>query len=409
MDDFYDGYYEATDGDDVVVHLAYTEPEPSLLRVASKKGSSRPQLKVPGKIKRRSFRSSASLRPFKNHFDTDRSAYSGGDKSRPLLQDVRDDIYETQLERVNIQDQRFSGTIPINSIRDEAKSIDSSLTPPTKKVIDLSNKASDSSFELFANLLIEHLTPKVKNDSYTLDEDDIAYFDAILPNALRKSFVDAVNIRRSEIESNFPEPDETLLQRNVREVYRLGLGKPKQDNFLLGGGQKLHGGEIKMYLIDTEHGDNRVPFEDETDINILTDAEMSELIKSIDDLKDDELEWLKDSGLSREQSYIFEQAIASRKKSQSMKAESTNENLEQPIQSTSVRKMSSGQFNDIHVIVDSNSPYGGGENEWKDGILNIFAHGVFHPFLVLTWCAPICKCSFLFSVLLLNSIYSICI
>lgn len=390
MSDFYDGYYEATDGDDVVVHLAYSEPEPSLLRVASKKGSSRPQLKVPGKIKRPGFRSSASSRSLKSRFEGDQSLYSEGDKSYPLLQDARDDMYESQLERVNIQDQRYSGSISIKTFREGGKSITSSLSSRSLKAIDLSDKASDTSFDLFATLLREYLTPKVKNHSYILDEDDIAYFDAILPCTLRNAFVDAVNIRMSRIESQPPEPNESLFQKNVREVYRLGLGKPKQDNFLLGGGQKLDGGGIKMYLIETEHRTNDEFVGDERDTDDITDADMSELIKSLDDLKDHELEWLKDSALPREQSYILEQAIASRKSPQSMQAKGNNEQLQRLRESSkSIREMSSNQSNEIHVMVEPIYPHKRGENKWKDGMLSIFAHGVFHPFLVLTWCAPI--------------------
>jgi hypothetical protein len=392
MGDFYDGYYEATEGDDVVVHLAYSEPEPSLLRVASKKGSSRPQLKVPGTIKRSSFRTSASSRSFKNRLDADQSVYSGGDKTHPLLPDDRDDIYETQIQRVNIQDQRHSsGSIVFKATRDGTKSIDSSLSSPSAKAVDLSTKGSDTSFDLFANLLIEHLTPKVKNRFYILEEDDIAYIDAILPNSLRLSFVNAVNVRMSKIDIRLPEPDLPSLQKNVLGVYRLGLGKPKQDNFLLGGGQKLHGGKIKMNLID--HDDF---VQDDRDTNDLTDKEMSELIKSLDDLKDEEIAWLKDSGLSREQSFMLENAMALRRAAPSMKTKRSNMQLAGPRDSEvnvtkSIREIPCDQFNDIDMIVNPISSYREGENEWKDGMFSIFAHGVFHPFLILTWCAPICK------------------
>lgn len=404
MGDFYDGYYEATEGDHVVVHLAYSEPEPSLLRVASKKGSSRPQLKVPGKINRPSFRTSASSRSFKNRLDVDQYVYSRGDKSDPLLPDDRDDIFEAQIERVNIQDQRHSGSIVFKATRDGTKSIDSSLSSPSANTIDLSSKASDTSFDLFANLLIEHLTPKVKNQFYILEEEDIAYIDAILPISLRLSFVKAVNVRMSKIDDRLLEPDLPSLQKKVLEVYRLGLGKPKQHNFLLGGGQKLHGGKIKMNVI--YHGDF---LQDDRDTNNLTDAEMSELIKSLDNLKDEEIAWLKDSGLSREQSFILANAMALRKTSPAIKTERNNMQLAKPRDSevnvtNSIREIPSDKFNEIDMIVDPISSYREGENEWKDGMFSIFAHGVFHPFLLLTWCAPICK------FFALNSSYdSICV
>ena len=35
------------------------------------------------------------------------------------------------------------------------------------------------------------------------------------------------------------------------------------------------------------------------------------------------------------------------------------------------------------------------EHEWRDGITNIFAHGVCHPMLFLSFVAPICKFIFL--------------
>lgn len=414
MQDYYDGYYEHHDGDDVVVHLDYSDPEPSLFRATAKKASSRPQLSL-----MRDSRNSNSRRDRKVHFESH-------EKNKPLMQDYRDDLYSDSLKRVNIQEQRYH-----DHAHTYSRSKESSVSSLSHGAIDLSSKASDSSFELFVTLLTDHISPNIKNNSYILDEVDIAYVDAILPENFRESFVRAVNERFSRL-PKVPRRHESPSEKSVRTAKKLGLGLSKNDNFLLGGGQRIKGGKIRMDIVDTnifpDRGNMSISYsadgeefrsdsefdDDESDINgpkdtnELSNTELIDLIKSLDDLGDQDIALLKDSGLPKNQISLIELAIASKKAS---KINQVAVNKEDP----EIRKANIDDTKKLKVMEESDTydtdPDRVKEtdssivskkintktesikrhNKWNDGLFDTLAHGCFHPFLVLTWCAPICK------------------
>jgi len=99
-------------------------------------------------------------------------------------------------------------------------------------------KTSDQAFEITAKLVVDHLSPKVAINatSYYLDSTDIIFLDAVVPEAIRNDFVEAVAYRS---ESNQSSSDLAFL---VAECMRLGLGH--RDSFLLGGGQMLDDGRL---------------------------------------------------------------------------------------------------------------------------------------------------------------------
>ena len=111
--------------------------------------------------------------------------------------------------------------------------------------IDLTRPDSDTSFELFASLLVQHLEPKLEGDFYIIESGDISYFEAIIPESLREPFVEAVRVRSMRLSIDDDE-EETALKTVIRKCNELGLGNKNENNFLLGGGEHIAGGKIKM-------------------------------------------------------------------------------------------------------------------------------------------------------------------
>ena len=113
--------------------------------------------------------------------------------------------------------------------------------------MDLTRPDADSSFELFATLLIQHLDPKINDDMnmYTLEAGDMAYFEAIIPEALRNPFVEAVRVRSRRLpEEPMDGESESDLDKITRKCDAFGLGQSAENNFLLGGGEKKGGKTI---------------------------------------------------------------------------------------------------------------------------------------------------------------------
>ena len=83
-----------------------------------------------------------------------------------------------------------------------------------------------------------------------------SYFEAIIPESLREPFVEAVRIRSMRLSIDDDE-EETALETVIRKCNELGLGNKNENNFLLGGGEHIAGGKIKMrvstILIELTH------------------------------------------------------------------------------------------------------------------------------------------------------------
>jgi hypothetical protein len=330
MMEYYDNYYEEDVGDEVVVHLDYLEPEPSLFQQSSR--YDRPSLRREYAPVMRTSKQRLS-RPNIGNYNHNHNSNNNGRGASNRLQDgdhvnmedyndyhdYRDDdddgdMYGRMTERVNIQEQRYgaesirtmaSGSTRSsnesrgrmdrggggghmnmrnnnntnnnnNNMRDmrgaglglgpviatgranpgnnrgSGRSVVSRLstTSQQKKGIskmDLTRPDADSSFELFATLLIQHLDPKINDDMnmYTLEAGDMAYFEAIIPEALRNPFVEAVRVRMGRLPEELMDGEsESDLDKITRKCDAFGLGQSAENNFLLGGGEKKVGKTI---------------------------------------------------------------------------------------------------------------------------------------------------------------------
>ncbi len=105
-------------------------------------------------------------------------------------------------------------------------------------------RTSDQAFEITAKLIVDYLSPKLKEGetSYHLDITDTIFLDAVVPQDIRPEFVDAVAFRT---ESLTPGED-SRIESLVRECHRLGLGQ--KNSFLLGGGEKMNDGRILIHV-----------------------------------------------------------------------------------------------------------------------------------------------------------------
>jgi hypothetical protein len=248
----FDNYYEQFNGDEVIVHLDYLDPEPSLFQQSRGRGRRpslnreySPVLTSKQRLSRRRMTDAFSYNEYNDnhHFQRD---------------DFRDDdVYEQMTARVAIQDQRYEsnrsmGRQKLNSRENSisgktgsGRSVVSRSTASSKKNIntkkskfDLTGPDADSSFEVLATLIVEHLETKVVNSQYVLDKSDMDFFDAIIPETLRISFVEAVRFRSERLPSELEE-DASNLQRITRKCADFGLASSDENNFLLGGGLRV--------------------------------------------------------------------------------------------------------------------------------------------------------------------------
>ena len=286
----YSDYYEQDFNGDTMVTLDYTDPEPSLYKKT--RGHQRPKMSA-----KPSFRSKRRLtrnvEP-QAYEDDDYDYDNDYDDGRDDYDDRDDNMYDTMVSRVNIQDDNSvisgrrqnvsnrtngsgssrrntvragSGRSGGGSVRGGGGSVrggggsvrggggsvrggggsvrgGGSVAKKNSK-IDLTRPDSDTSFELFASLLVQHLEPKLEGDFYIIESGDISYFEAIIPESLREPFVEAVRVRSMRLSIDDDE-EETALKTVIRKCNELGLGNKNENNFLLGGGEHIAGGKIKM-------------------------------------------------------------------------------------------------------------------------------------------------------------------
>jgi len=255
----YDNYYEQDDGDEVVVHLDYLEPEPSLFQQS--RGHDRPMIPreyapvVRTSKQRLSRPNNTNGREFNRLPDNSEDYYDDRDDEGD------DDMYGRMTSRVNIQDERISnrtvGSTRSRRLNPNLRSGSSVVSRQSKKKskMDLTRPDADSSFELFATLLIQHLDPKIKEDMYVLEKGDMAYFDAIMPETLRVPFVEAVRVRSRRL-TDVVVNGESDLDTITRKCAAFGLGQSFEHNFLLGGGEKRDG-KIIIRVSNVKYPSNR--------------------------------------------------------------------------------------------------------------------------------------------------------
>ncbi len=246
-------YYESR-GDEIVVHLDYEEPEPSLYRTSRTRN--RPTL--PREYASTIRSSGQSLKPRTNRgVPRLQESYEDGLGYDYDEYDQRDDAaaYSNGASRVNIQDQRTSpgprqmsmGSSKSSIIPDQQRTSGKNSVSGRKSKIDLTRGDSDSSFELFATLIVGHIAPKMEDGIYILEKSDMSYFDAIIPDTLRHPFVEAVRTRNDRIRASGINGASNL-DTITKKCEEIGLGLDKSNNFLLGGGEKLAGGRVRVQV-----------------------------------------------------------------------------------------------------------------------------------------------------------------
>lgn len=249
------GYYEQDRGDEVVVHLDYNDPEPSLfqqsrvhdrpmlpkeytpsVRTSKKRFSRRQQIEsdMYNRMEEHDDRRDDDMYGRMTEEDNIQEDLNGGNSSRRSVNSGGSSGYRHQ---VNIENRQAGSERTVVSRL--STSIDRPKNNKSASKMDLTRPDADSSFELFGTLLVQHLEPKVEDGQYTLDKGDIAYFDAIIPESLRLPFVEAVRIRNQRLPKD-PAEGESALDQITRQCAALGLGQKRENNFLLQGGEKIN-------------------------------------------------------------------------------------------------------------------------------------------------------------------------
>lgn len=434
----YGNYYEQFNGDEVVVHLDYLEPEPSLYQQS--RGRGRPTLHREYTPVRTSKQSLSRRRA------SDAFAYNQYYDEEEHEDDFRDDdIYEQMTSRVAIQEQRYDSNRFVDKRRPKSREYTvsdamgssgrsvvsrnsiSTRKKNTNKKVDLTGSNADSSFEVLATLLVEHLEPKVQNSHYTLEEGDMVYFDAIMPETLRVPFVEAVRFRSERLPAEVGK-NESNLDMITRKCYSLGLGGSPDNNFLLGGGHKVEGKTIIRLDTDSpikvdSHGSDEhnvdtmarsTPQLSPTHVDgasarpDLNQPKSRRQIKSKKDIESDALqsfsqyheenqsplqeknepkEKRRNSKKGKEsinQVAVFDLTIKKeeeKRKKKSRGYKSQKSSIKRPVLTAAMSVVTSPSNLDMTVAAF--------EHEWRDGLWDIFAHGVCHPLVFLSFFAPI--------------------
>ena len=148
---------------------------------------------------------------------------------------------------LEVQDQPTEEPEKDAEVESQPQNVDVHDEPVSETTKDAENngpnfKTSDQAFLITAKLVTDYLSPKLKNgvSSYHVDESDMIYLDAVVPNEIRPNFVDAIGFRATKLSSNASEL--SPIESSVKECVRLGLDK--KDTFLLGGGMKMPDGRI---------------------------------------------------------------------------------------------------------------------------------------------------------------------
>ena len=254
----YNDYYEQDVEGETLVSLDYADPEPSLYKVS--RGQQRPQMSTfsptnrMSKLRKTRGNSRAQQRRFDNGDDY-RDDLNGSISPRRASLDnrsvsSRQDTSGRTLASRQTQKSNGNQRVQTTSQRSNTSQRSSITSKSSRKPIDLTTPESDSSFALFAQLLVQHIESKLNGDQYILEPGDMSYFEAILPDALRLPFVEAVRIRADQLPLE-ADGNETELEMYVRKCAELGVGYSEENNFLLGGGQQIGGGKIVIRVSDT--------------------------------------------------------------------------------------------------------------------------------------------------------------
>jgi len=102
-------------------------------------------------------------------------------------------------------------------------------------------KFDDESFQVIANMVLDHLQPKVsaEDTSYILTKEELQNLENSIALSIRKSFTEALRFRAGKSKN-----EDSFVHEIVSECVRLGLDRPDERNIMLGGGQKIAGDRV---------------------------------------------------------------------------------------------------------------------------------------------------------------------
>lgn len=173
--------------------------------------------------------------------------YNGGYDDSHGGYDEYDDGYDGYDDNQHYNQRSYEDAVGISA---EDVTLPSAFnTHPTvgagAGAVPLNLETSDQAFQMTAKLVVDYLSPKMEanSSSYYLDDADIIFLEAVVPEEIRTPFVNAVISRSKNIAAGNPSSLESL----VKECKKLGLGQ--ENSFLVGGGTKMDDGRILVEVV----------------------------------------------------------------------------------------------------------------------------------------------------------------
>jgi len=413
------------------------------------------------------------------------SRYTSNPASYVVTNDDRDDItscctstsmdqpYDDIFQKRPSMSTESFGTNPLKVI-----ALQSSILSETPADLDL--KRNDEAFESIADLIIDHLSPKVVDGSshYFLSKENISHLEFLVPMSVRLRFVGALRYRATSL-STSSSNDDIPSSFLVRECTRLGLGRDVKDNILLGGGIKMTDGMTRVMVGDatsqlpSNHYTNKFTIPPPSMPNTASTASHTTSQPHSNDYSDNlitrppsnpntanftpppDMSWMGQTKLTTEQMQVIMAATDSpankneRSQNQIPQNQDTTDstqishislpddmkwmiyaglspeqmqvtlnamnNMKEDTLSTCMTKSTAGDDDDLESrgeqesmaerqvkspsIVNSESlgyqsraqewTYRVPEFAWKDGLQHVFAHGIMHPYCLLSFGAPL--------------------
>mmetsp|Transcript_4698 Transcript_4698/g.6178 ORF Transcript_4698/g.6178 Transcript_4698/m.6178 type:complete len:622 (-) Transcript_4698:459-2324(-) len=117
---------------------------------------------------------------------------------------------------------------PMSPMRNYADTA-SQASQASSRELDL--KSNDNAFHVVANLVLDRLNKKVQPGAteYTVDPEDRVFFDEMVPDSVRCSFVEALRFRAAQPRGK----QNNLLLKLTDQCVMLGLDREEQNNILL--------------------------------------------------------------------------------------------------------------------------------------------------------------------------------
>jgi len=288
-------------------------------------------------------------------------------------------------------------------------------------------KCNDDAFESIAGLLVENLSSKINMDDkgylcFFLNREDIDHLATIAPMSVRLRFVDALRYRlASSSQGNL----ELSLSSVIEGCVHMGFDRDVKENVLLGGGVEMSNGFMKTTVqkkivsnptVFPPNDNATAPYKNSLEkmdvppkqINMVFAATgprtmtkeeimmngIPNITKSEDSNKfspeslPDDMKWMIYAGLTPEQMQVTMNAMNSLIKESKSVASTTTGDIESK-SSLKEKILSAMNPKDMQNTRHDSEVIRAPEFVWRDGLSNIFANGVMHPFTFLSFVAPL--------------------